>query len=193
MLPSVNIRTRLARALRDQALVRLVRSPKHAATIDGFIVAVGENWTLIQGTREGGYFDGYSAFRHDDVKKIHRPDNDVTGRFAQTLPTWPPRSPQDVNLDSAASVVSSLASASDLIGIEQEEHHAAIWIGSLLRVTRKRTTLLEVRPDGTWHQNPSEHRTKDITLVSIDTMYQHALSTVAPPPGRQVRAALELE
>ena len=172
-------RAKLARAQRDHSLVRIERSLKHADHIDGFIVDVGARWCIVQGTREGGYFDGYSAFRLQDVKKIHRRKHDFAEQFARTLPTWPPSSPQPFELDSAVSVIRGMGARNSLIGIEREGRRSAIWIGRLSAVAHKWTWLLEVRPDGSWREEPLGYKTKQITLVSIDSMYQRALTVVA--------------
>ncbi len=172
-------RAKLARAQRNHTLVRIVRSLKHADKIDGFIVAVGESWGIIQGTREGGYFDGYSAFRLKDIKKIRKCESNFAAKFSRTLPTWPPCSPKGLELDSTVSVVRSMAAVSSLIGIEQEGRLSAIWIGRLKEEGRKWTWLMEVRPDGSLHEEPSGYKTKQITLVTIDSMYQRAMANVA--------------
>lgn len=174
----------MRRAQRDQTFVRLVRSPKHADDIDGFIVAVGEQWGVIQATRDSGYFDGYAAFRLKDVKKLRTRLADFGAEFARTLPTWPPSCPEGLELDSTVSVVRSMAGESRLVGIEQERRRSAMWIGQLDEVQSKWIWLLEVRPDATWHDVPLGYKTKRVTLVSIDSMYQQALTLVAGPSQR---------
>lgn len=61
-----------------------------------------------------------------------------------------------------------------LIALEQERRLSATWVGLLDTIGRKRTWLLEVGPDATWHEEPLGYRNKRITLVSVDT------STCAP-------------
>lgn len=176
-------RARLLSALQGQVMVRIVRSPKHADNIDGFIVAVGKRWAVLQATREGGYFDGYSAFRLADLKEV-KPLDDFSHDFAQTLPTWPPRCPDGLELDSAESVIRSMGAQSDLVGIEQERRRSAIWIGQVDEVTSKWTWLLEVRPDASWQSAPLGYKNKRITLVSVDSMYQQALAAIAGPSAQ---------
>lgn len=179
-------RAKLSRALRNRTMVRIVRSLKHAVAIDGLIVAVGESWGVIQGTREGGYFDGYSAFRLKDIKKVRVCTNDFANQFSRTLPTWPPHCPKALQLDSSVSVVRSMAASSGLIGIEREGRLSAIWIGRLKGVGPQWTRLFEVGPDGSWDEEPSGYKTKQITLVSIETMYQRALAVVAGTSSQDI-------
>ncbi len=176
-------RARLRRAAEDKAFVRIVRSPRHADDIDGFVVAIGERWAVIQATLEGGYFDGYSAFRLKDLVAVKR-QTGFGGDFARTLPTWPPRCPEGLVLDSTKDVVRTMAQTSELIGIEAERQRRAIWIGEVFELSRTWTWLWEVRPNATWQSEPLGYRTKRITLISIDSMYQRALAEVAGPSGR---------
>ncbi len=176
-------RAQLRRAMRDQSVVRIARSPKYADDIEGFVVAVGQDWAVTHNLREGGYFDGYSAFPLKDVKRVHGRDG-FSKRFAQTLSTWPPRCPDEVELDCAEAVVRSMAAHSALVGIEQERKRSAMWVGEVDQVTSTWTWLLEVRPDATWHSEPQGYKNKRITLVTIDSLYLRALSTVAGHSAR---------
>lgn len=147
------------------------------------IVAVGKRWVVIQATPEGGYFDGYSAFRLEDLKRV-RFLEDFGREFARTLPTWPPRCPDGLELDSTESFIRSMAAQSNLVGIEEERRRSGLWIGQVEKVTSKWTWLLEVRPDASWHSAPLGYKNKRITLVSINSMYQQALATIAVPSAQ---------
>lgn len=161
-----------------QRLVCIERSLKHAEDLPGFVVAVGDRWAVIQNVIDGGYFDGYSAFRVKDVVRVKRRKS-FERAFAQQLPTWPPRAPADLVLDTARSVVSSMASNSSLVAIEQERRRSAQWIGVLVASEAKFTWLHEISPKALWHEEPLGYRNKEITLVSIETHYQRALAAMA--------------
>ena len=170
-------RRRLREALDSHSLVRIRLTPKHADRLSGFVVGIGDEWALLALTMEGGYFDGYMAFRLKDVDRI-RNDSTFEGRFARTQPQWPPTAPP-VDLDSNVGVVKSLASSSRLIGIETADQRSAIWIGTLIRVGRTWTWLHEVESDGTWQNQPLRHKTRRITNVQVDTHYLTALAQTA--------------
>ncbi|PWJ26432.1 hypothetical protein ATK17_2595 [Branchiibius hedensis] len=161
-----------------QRLVRVERSLKFAEDLPGFIVAVGDNWAVIQNIRDGGYFDGYSAFRIKDVVRIKRRKG-FEQDYSRGLPTWPPRAPSPLALDNVASVLRSMAAAAQLVSIEQEERLSAQWIGTLVRSDADITWLHEVRPDATWHEEPLGYKSKWITLITIGSGYQEALAAVA--------------
>lgn len=57
-------------AMNQGTFVELSRRPRHAETLQGFIVGIGRKWAVIQGTREGGHYNGFSAFRLRDVSKV---------------------------------------------------------------------------------------------------------------------------
>lgn len=173
----MGVRKRLSAALAEQAMVRIDLHPKHSDRLDGFVVGIGQRWCLLAATMEGGYFDGYRAFRLKDVDRVRR-DASFEGRFARTQPEWPPSSPP-VDLDSTAAVVASLATCSPLIGIEMANDRRAIWIGTLYEASHKWTWLHEVAPDGSWGDTPLGYRTRRITNVQIDTHYLTALAEVA--------------
>lgn len=173
----MGIRKRLSAALAEQVMVRIDLRPKHADRLDGFVVGIGDKWALIAATMDGGYFDGYQAFRLKDVERVRR-DTSFEGRFARTQPEWPPSSPP-VDLDSTGGLVASLAACSPLIGIEKAEERAAIWIGTLYKAGRKWTWLHEVAPDGSWSDTPLGYRTRRITNIRVSTHYLTALAKIA--------------
>lgn len=142
-------------------------------------MGVGEKWCLLAATMDGGYFDGYQAFRVKDVVRIRR-DKSFQPVFSRTQPEWPPSSPP-VDLDSTPGLVTSLAAFSPLIGIEMAADRDALWIGTLYEVGRKWIWLHEVGPDGSWDDAPLGYRARKITNVRSGTHYLTALATVADP------------
>lgn len=147
-------------------------------------VGLGEKWGLIARTLDGGYFDGYSAFRLKDVGRVHR-DTTFQSRFARTQPEWPP-TPPPVDLDSTVGVLRSLATFAPLVGIEKANERDALWIGVPVKVGPKWTWLHEVRPDATWQHKPLGYKTRQITNVQVGDHYMTALAAMAgerPSPG----------
>jgi hypothetical protein len=148
-----------------------------AGRFDGFVVGIGQKWSLLAATLNGGYFDGYRAFRLKDVDRVRR-GKSFGGRFARTQPEWPPLPPL-VDLDSTVGVVTSMAACSALIGIEKARERQALWIGTLHKAGRKWVWLHEVDPAGSWRDQPLGYRTRQITNVEIGTHYLTALAEVA--------------
>ncbi|MCU1550324.1 MAG: hypothetical protein JWR36_884 [Glaciihabitans sp.] len=65
---------RLRESISEQRIIRVERKPKFADGLDGFVVLVGERWALMARTADGGFFNGYIAFRIRDVKRIKTSD-----------------------------------------------------------------------------------------------------------------------
>lgn len=189
MSASEQARRRLEKAAAKQRLVRIDRRPRHADRIDGFVVAVGERWALVQSTAEGGHFDALVAIRVKDVTKV-RKDRTFEERFARTLPTWPPTAPPDVRLDSTRRLIKSIRHLAPLVAIEQEQRRGGVqWIGAPVGEYRGWLMLHEVRPDGSWSDEPLGYRFKRITKVEVGGRYKDALAAVmAPSPSTASRS-----
>jgi hypothetical protein len=183
MISARNARRKLDESIGSQYLLRIDRHPLHAGHVQGFVVGIGKKWALLAQTMDGGYFDGYVAFRVADVSRIRR-DHTFESTFAQTQPEWPPSVPFDIDLDKTVNVISALAANAPLVGIQKEREREAIWIGVLYQSDRKRVWLHEVRPNASWHKRPLSYRLKAVTSVMTGDRYLTGLSSMAgsPPP-----------
>jgi len=178
-MPSTKkIGARLTRAIAEQHMIRVDRVPKFADRLSGFVVAVGDEWALMAQSFDGGFFNGYVAFRLGDVKRIKR-DKSFETAFAKTQPEWPPVYPYEVGLDSTTDALEGLGRGGALIGIEKENELSGIWIGRLDEVRKRVVYLHEVRPDATWHSAPLGYKLKAITTVEVATHYLQGLAAIA--------------
>jgi hypothetical protein len=177
-----SIRRTLQISMSDQSVVRVYRRPKHATGyLEGFVVDIGTKWALLAQTRDGGWFNGWVAFRLDDVATA-RADGGFSDRFARTRPEWPPASPLPAgSLDNTRDVVDAFGFGSRLIGIEKERERNAIWIGLLDETWPKTVWLLEVLSNAQWLEAPLGYKLKDITSLQTDTLYMRALEESAGP------------
>lgn len=171
-------RARFDRAIGEQHIIRVERAPKFADRLDGFVVAVGEKWALMAQSSDGGFFNGYVAFRLSDVKRITR-DKTFETAFAKTQPEWPPARPCEVDLNSTRGVLEGLGHDGALIGIQKDNERSAFWIGTLDEVRKRVAYLHEVRPDATWHPAPLGYKLKAITTVEVATHYLRGLAAIA--------------
>ena len=177
-MPSNKTRTKLDSAIGEHHMIRVGRAPKFADRLDGFVVAVGDKWALLAQSSDGGFFNGYVAFRLRDVKRIDR-DKTFQTAFAKTQPEWPPARPFEVDLDSTSGVLEGLGRGGALIGIQKDNERSAIWIGTLDEVQKRVAYLHEVRPDATWHPVPLGYKLKAITTVEVATHYLQGLAAIA--------------
>jgi hypothetical protein len=126
---------------------------------------------------DGGFFNGYVAFRLSDVKKIGR-DKTFETAFAKTQPEWPPFPPLDIDVNSTSGVLESLGRDGALLGIQKDNERSALWIGKLDEVRKRVVYLHEVRPDATWHPAPLGYKLKAITTVEVATKYLQGLAVI---------------
>lgn len=171
-------RRELESVLEERAHVRILRRPKHSYRVDGFVAALGSKWVLVAQTMDGGYFDGYVAFRLRDVTSVTR-DRTFEGRFAATQPEWPPSPPGVIDLSSTKRMLRTLAATGPLIGIEKENERSAVWIGEVVDVRRGWVALHEVRPDGRWRKKALWYRVRAVTSASVGTHYLRGLAQIA--------------
>jgi hypothetical protein len=169
---------KLRQAIGEERIVRVERKLKFADRLSGFVVLVGEKWVVIAQTWDGGFFDGYVAFRLSDVKRINK-DKTFETTFAKTQPEWPPSYPDELDLDGTAELLQGLSRNGALIGVEKDKERSAIWIGKLDEVISGVVYLHEVRPDATWHPAPLGYKLKAITTVEVGTHYLTGLAAMA--------------
>lgn len=178
-MPSTKkIGARLTSAIGEHRMVRVDRALKFADRLNGFVVAIGDEWAHMAQSSDGGFSDGYVAFRLGDVKRINR-DKTFEMAFAKTQPEWPPVCPCEVGWDSTNDVLAGLGRGGALIGIRKDKERRAIWIGRLEEVRKRVVYLHEVRPDATWHPAPLGYKLKAITTVEVGTHYLQGLAAIA--------------
>lgn len=182
-------KSRLKKSLLKGRLVRLSFKSKHMDACNGFVVGLGKDWVLLAATMDGGYFDGYQAFRQRDIRRV-RWDTSFESRFARTQPEWPPTSPP-VDLSCTSDLITSLAGSFPLVMIERTDAHGCGWVGRPLHVGRKRIVLQEVRPNGTWDDEPGVHGARVIFCVQVANHYLTALNEVADPRPEVAMASTE--
>lgn len=172
------IRRALDAAMAAQQLVSIERSLKFADRIDGFVVAIGAEWVLIQRTIDAGHFDAHRAIRTRDVSKV-RDDSSFEGRMSRLLPEWPPKPPADgIDLDSTSGVLRTIGNGG-LVAIEKEREREAMWIGLIESVTKKWLWLLEIDPKAQWEPAPLGYKLKAITSISVGGRYLAGLQTIS--------------
>lgn len=172
-------KTRLKKSLLEERLVRITFDAKDVDAVSGFVVGMGKDLILLAATIDGGYFDGYQAFRQRDIRRV-RWNTSFESRFARTQPEWPPTSPH-VDLGCTPDLITTLAVSFPLLSIERTDAHGCMWVGRPLRVGRKRIVLQEVLPNGTWDDEPGVHRAEAIFSVQVANHYLTALNEVADP------------
>jgi hypothetical protein len=154
--------------------------------VDGFVVGLGKKWVLIARTMDGGYPDGLTAVRIEDVAKISK-DRSFQTKFALSQMQPGPDVLAKIDLDRTSGLISSMSSLTALVAVERDlVRTGATWIGRYAGKNGKWFGLLEVGPDAAWGKKPVGYRIKDVTSVSIDSHYLTALASIAPEAPHQI-------
>jgi hypothetical protein len=173
---------RLEDAVRDHCLVRLSRRFEDSA-IRGYALEVGPIFFLFTLVSDRVHFDGFECVRVKDIKGI-KPDPYAT--FVESaLKKRRERRPKkpSVSVGSIEELLLSASRAFPLVTIHTEKDDPDIcWIERILGVNRGCVSLLEINPDATWDNRPTEHRLNDITRVNFGGDYEDALYLVGGEP-----------
>lgn len=170
---------KLDKARIDRSLVDVHRNPRSSGTVWGYVSAVGKKWALIANARDGGYPDGFTAIRLEDVIAV-RGRAGFEDAFAKTRTDWP-ESPLHLDLDSTRGLLESAPTRGRLIAIERERKlEDAMWVGVPVLIDKRWTWMHEVDADAAWREEPLAYRTTSITRVTWGDSYLCALEAVLP-------------
>ncbi|SRR5258706_4176924 len=174
--------SQLTDAMRKQRFVRLSRRFEDSA-VRGYVLDVGPQFFLLALVSDRIWFDGFECFRISDIRHM---EPDLYATFAEAaLKERGERRPKKLRV-SVASVEELLLSASaafPLVTIHREKVDPdACWIGRVLGVDRGCVSLLEIDPQATWEEAPTDYRLSEITRVNFGGDYENALHLVGGPP-----------
>jgi hypothetical protein len=184
MTSTRKITRRLAAARDEHEFVLLDRT--EGGYDQGIVVALGEQWLLIAVAVDGGYFNGFTAVRIDDISGV-RPDVTFEARALRLRPEWPPLPPAaGIDLDSTAGVLRTPVARDTLVSLERSSDHSASWIGAVADITTKWLWFTEVLSDATWRSRTTGLKLAKVTAVSVGGRYLAGLSEIAgsPPPAQ---------
>ena len=171
---------------------RLVRFSRHfeESRIHGYVLGVGPRFFLLALVSDRIWFDGFECFRIGDVLRL---EPDPRAVFVETalkkrrerLPRKPP-----VRLSSVGDLLLSAGREFPVVAIHRERTNPHVChIGSVVRLDRGRVSLLEINPDSSWDDEPTEYRLSEITRVSFGGDYENALTLVGgKPPAAKARS-----
>ena len=174
-------REKLEQARVTQRLVRIDRKLEFADREDGFVVAVGAKWLLLNCVVDGGHPDGFLAMRVRDVRAV-RKDRSFARKVARALPSWPPVAPSNVLLDSTSELLGSIGSDHRLFGVEKQRERRAMWIGRLESLDEKKAWLLELDTKARWRKKTTGYKLGAITSVMFGDRYLASLELAAGEP-----------
>jgi hypothetical protein len=175
--------SQLKDAMRKQRFVRLSRRFEDSA-VRGYVLDVGPQFFLFALVSDRIWFDGFECFRISDIRHV---ELDPYATFAEAaLKKRAERRPKKPRV-SVASIEELLLSASrafPLVTIHREKADPdACWIGRVLGIDRRCVSLLEIDPQATWDETPTDYRLIEITRVNFGGDYENALHLVGGSPS----------
>jgi hypothetical protein len=170
--------SQLTDAMTEGSFVRIARRFEDSP-IRGYVIALGPKFFLLALVNDRLWFDGFECFRVADVLRV-RPD--PYAAFAEAAlkkrGERKPRKPR-IDLDSVETLLRSVGQAFPLVTIHREKAIPDVChIGRVVKVFRGRLSLLEIRPNASWEDRPTEYRLADITRVNFGGDYEEALHIV---------------
>ena len=151
--------------------------------VRGYVFDVGPEFFLLALVSDRIWLDGFECFRIRDILDVKL---DPYGEFAEAalkkLRQRRPAKPR-VSVTSVESVLLSAGKLFPLVTIHRDQVDPDVcWIGRVLAVNRGRVSLLEIGPDATWDNAPTEYLLKEITRVNFGGDYENALHLVGGDP-----------
>jgi hypothetical protein len=190
MTPRERLVDRLLAAAGTGELVDVRRRGHGLGGVRGVVLTVGRKWVLLAETADGGHFDGWTALRIRDVRRVTR-DRSFARFFAPTQAWWPPEAPRPVGLDRTRDLLDGLAGDGRLVAVEQEHRRPDVmWVGTIDEVDGGWLWLLEVKSDGSWHADSLGYRLRHLTKITIGSRYLETLASVSPGPARAPASVL---
>jgi hypothetical protein len=179
------LREALETAMADGVLVGIERIELGEAEELGYVAGVGSVLLALHRVAETIHLDGLSIFRLADVTDLAdpHPQADFVAsalRLRGEVPGEPPR----LDLSGWAGALEPLVESEELVSIhdEADEEEGDCRIGRLLAVDGHIAHLLEIDPDATWSDEPSEIELATVTRVDLGGGYEAALRLVGGPP-----------
>lgn len=171
----------LQAALAGREPVRLQRSLTGAEWLDGFVMAVADDWVLLH-RFHNVQLDGWSAVRLDTVRRVERDgDDSLVSRVLRARSQQP--TGIEVDLTNVVTVTKSVAKALPLVTFNREAlYPGECVIGRPIRFTKKRVHLINVDTDATWDLEPYRLDLADITRVDGGRDYETGLYQLAGEP-----------
>lgn len=172
-------KSQLESAAEKRQLVRLSRRFEDF-DIRGYIVAVGPKVFLMSVVSDRVRFDGFEAFRIEDVRQI---ESDVHASFVKAVlrkrKERPPRV-HGIKVDTLSSLLLTASRRFSIIAIHQEIRDPEVaHIGKVLKVAGGVMSMLTISPGAVWDDEPRTFRIAEITRVNFGGDYENALSIAA--------------
>ena len=162
--------------------VRVVRTLDGADRIDGYVVALSDEWVLLAKSNGELGSDGWTALRirHTfSIDKLAEGDRDVQARVLAARGEWPPAAPTVCLINDLAGVIRTAQGASALVAVHRESARPdSVWVGMVRAVDDEHLSILELDSNAEWQTVVTLFDSDDITRVDFGGEYVTNLALV---------------
>ncbi|MFW6775209.1 hypothetical protein ACOACO_13065 [Nocardioides sp. CPCC 205120] len=181
-MKQTKILRRLESSLTDGRIVTVVRDQFEADQIDGFVIALTDDWVVLHALADGVHLDDIAMLRLRDVSRIWFRDDDPYHHRAITALNGPVASFDCAPDVGTVELLTAAAATADIFAIHLEVLEGEpLAIGRLLDHGKKRFTLHYVGRDGEWARASERWRYRDVTRIEVGGRYLDALNQFADP------------
>ena len=153
------------KAVLGKVLIKFTR-PFEKGSVTGYVLDVGPEFLLLAIVSDEIRFDGFGCFRVQDVRRLKFlrksakfPVEALKKRGLQT-----PKKPK-VDLSNVTTLLETAGHAYPVVTIFRERVNPDVcYIGHVVKVGKKRVSLLEIGPDAEWDQEETEYNTSPFCL-----------------------------
>ncbi len=164
--------------IENKWLVEFNRKPFDKHKLFGFVLAVSDDFTLIQQfDRDWFATDGYFIFQNKSVKNFLVYDEEE--HFLNEVVKYKKIEPQpipEISIESWTTILQRVSENFNLIVIESELiYKNQCNIGRLKKLGKKSFSLIEIDPVAEWDDSPTKYKFKDLTTVRFNNAYENTL------------------
>jgi hypothetical protein len=168
-----------------------VRRSVETGSVLGYVLDVGPDFFLVLVVGDDIHYDGFQAFRQQDVTSVDVPhrSHDFVERALRLRREPRPNRPR-IELKTLPLLLRSVARQFPLVTIHRERREPDVcWIGRAVSVSEHYVELLQITTNARWEGEPTKHRLSEITRVDVGCRYEDALYQVSQAdPRRRVAA-----
>ena len=161
-----NIRSLLEQSAKESLPLRIRRGVQKNEVVHGTVLEIGTDWILLASLRDGGYLDGYTALRVEDLRLVEAEETflPVLKKDSQ----WPPKKPSTLDIANPRTIMETAAAKETLVAVFQEAKRPdTCLIGAPMDWGKKSVWLLTVDPAAQWEDFLIKLPFKDITRISF--------------------------
>ena len=145
--------------------------------INGYVVDYNDDWTLMKYNPVDYIIDGYTIFRHKNIKDFRRGTDE---KWREKVINLKGLQPTDQDIIPLADLETILKHLTDNFGVFQiyTKSESVCYLGGLNSIDKKELILDYLNPKGKW-DGQMKFKTSSIRIIEFDTDYINSLKLVS--------------